>query len=1050
MAQPTFVAASTLGGDTTSPYSITIAVPGSYQDDDIIIASCLAGDLGSATFTPPSGDGWTSIAGQINQTYAQIEWFWKRANGSESDKTFTSDKDNFFLQLSVWRGCETSGDPFENEATDGPVNRTTVPTSNITPTTAESLVVCFANVEDNAGWSTSPPPTGWTTRSDETSSVGSDGRATIITYNDTDPTTGVQIDSVNVGTFPGNDVSGTLTLCLIPPAAANVEALPGTGVMTFTGYLPEVTSGDNIEVLPGTGAITFTGYAPTVYPILERRILIDCGDDGTGSGDPVSNPDTNGNYWNNATSNSTNQNASGPYEWSNLVDTDNGATTVDFEIVTPIDTDYGTQSGMNDAGDASGVSDYVANATIDSFFSYGGTAGEYRIKGLDSSKTYTIKFWGARNATDARSIEIKLNADSWPGQNYNANNASRDYDNAAVFEVSGATSYDFDIRTYTTDGSTFGYIGVIDIKEYTAEPAGDEEVLPGAGVITYTGYAPTVSTGVNQEVQPGTGVITYAGYAPNIHAGLVEVNGATGSPYDYLKYVPINYIPANDYPLIVFFHGLGENGTDLNDLYAVGLPPAIRDGNVTPEAIIVCPQLGSGYWDDQLTDMVTFMEHCTNEGQFGHKVDANSIHVTGLSSGGGGVITLVGNSATWRRKIASAAPLSPSVDIIESTMTNCGEVALWGFHGANDTFSNAHHEKTEALSYYAKRADIKPYGASKITLFTGYAHVDAVWQGVYDGTRIGATVEDGSYLSETQTSSEYDENIIDWMLSHTLATIVDTDTGAITLTGFAPTVTASDHQEVLPDVGSITYSGFSPTIELPVNNSGFSPTIELPVNIQPDVGAVVFTGFEPTVSAGANVEVLPDVGAVTFAGFAPTVSTTANIDVQPDVGTIAFAGFAPAISYSDDVEVTPDVGTLNLTGFEPTVLSTAHIEVNPDTGTVSLVGFSPDVSASDNKEVQPDTGVIVLTGYEPTLGIDANVRVYPDTGALALTGLEPSIDITQDVLLSPQTGEALFTGYVPAVSITGPELIDIKRLIAIFDKEERYTAPFTKQERWHT
>lgn len=105
---------------------------------------------------------------------------------------------------------------------------------------------------------------------------------------------------------------------------------------------------------------------------------------------------------------------------------------------------------------------------------------------------------------------------------------------------------------------------------------------------------------------------------------------------------------------------------------------------------------------------------------------------------------------------------------------------------------------------------------------------------------------------------------------------------------------------VSPDVGAVTITGFE-------------PTIGLPVTITPGVGAVTLTGFAPTI--GLPITVLPGVGSVVITGFAPTLGLP--VTVLPGLGSVVLTGFAPTLGLP--VTILPGVGAVLLTGFEPTI-----------------------------------------------------------------------------------------------------------------------------------
>lgn len=127
----------------------------------------------------------------------------------------------------------------------------------------------------------------------------------------------------------------------------------------------------------------------------------------------------------------------------------------------------------------------------------------------------------------------------------------------------------------------------------------------------------------------------------------------------------------------------------------------------------------------------------------------------------------------------------------------------------------------------------------------------------------------------------------DWVLLLTVTEnqIVASGTGALTLTGFAPTVAISNNQNVQPGCGVVTATGFAPTITISNNKI-----------VAPGVGALAGAGFAPTIAVSDNKNVAPGTGAIACTGFAPSVTGGGNKVVAPGVGSLTASGFAPTVS----------------------------------------------------------------------------------------------------------------------------------------------------------
>jgi predicted peptidase len=142
----------------------------------------------------------------------------------------------------------------------------------------------------------------------------------------------------------------------------------------------------------------------------------------------------------------------------------------------------------------------------------------------------------------------------------------------------------------------------------------------------------------------------------------------------YLLYLPEGYDGVGEWPLLLFLHGAGERGDDL-DLVAVHGPPRlIREGQVLP-FIVASPQLPTGqYWQSGtlhalLDDLVAR-----------YRVDPARVYVTGLSLGGYGAWALAMDRPS---RFAALAPVCGGGDV--TRICRLRDMPIWTFHGAQDT-----------------------------------------------------------------------------------------------------------------------------------------------------------------------------------------------------------------------------------------------------------------------------------------------------------------------------------------------------------------------------
>ena len=142
-------------------------------------------------------------------------------------------------------------------------------------------------------------------------------------------------------------------------------------------------------------------------------------------------------------------------------------------------------------------------------------------------------------------------------------------------------------------------------------------------------------------------------------------------------YVPSDYNASQAYPIIVFFHGLGEGGTNntaqvnnnINNLLA-----ACK----ARKAFLYAPQSFSGWWGDEMT--VQAMAKVTQT--FGaYNIDQERVYVTGLSAGGGGVFSAM---ETHSNMIAAGVAICAASGGWRSRSNILAGKPFWLYHAAND------------------------------------------------------------------------------------------------------------------------------------------------------------------------------------------------------------------------------------------------------------------------------------------------------------------------------------------------------------------------------
>ena len=140
---------------------------------------------------------------------------------------------------------------------------------------------------------------------------------------------------------------------------------------------------------------------------------------------------------------------------------------------------------------------------------------------------------------------------------------------------------------------------------------------------------------------------------------------------DYLIYLPKDYDSEREqgYPLVLFLHGAGERGDDIEKVKVHGPPKLVENGKEFP-FILVSPQCPSDQvWDPEA------LSGLLDEIIDSHHVDLDRVYLTGLSMGGYGtwslglkeVEAIRGNRTNLRRRRASDNPVGRTFEEVKAS-----------------------------------------------------------------------------------------------------------------------------------------------------------------------------------------------------------------------------------------------------------------------------------------------------------------------------------------------------------------------------------------------
>lgn len=152
----------------------------------------------------------------------------------------------------------------------------------------------------------------------------------------------------------------------------------------------------------------------------------------------------------------------------------------------------------------------------------------------------------------------------------------------------------------------------------------------------------------------------------------------------FLLYLPKEHAakPKKKWPLIMFLHGAGERGDNLDRVKVHGPPKLVEQGKAM-EFIIVSPQCPrETIWNDEL--LITLLNDVVKR----YHADETRLYLTGLSMGGYGTWSL---GLTHCDRFAAIAPICGGGDFIKAYNAGGAKgkalrtLGIWAFHGAKDT-----------------------------------------------------------------------------------------------------------------------------------------------------------------------------------------------------------------------------------------------------------------------------------------------------------------------------------------------------------------------------
>ncbi len=177
---------------------------------------------------------------------------------------------------------------------------------------------------------------------------------------------------------------------------------------------------------------------------------------------------------------------------------------------------------------------------------------------------------------------------------------------------------------------------------------------------------------------------------------------------DYLLFLPDGYGENKQgWPLMLFLHGAGERGSDLNKVKIHG-PPKIVEKQKDFPFIVVSPQCPEDdWWTDKIEVLINLLDDIVAR----YNIDTERIYLTGLSMGGYGSWAL---AAEYPERFAAVAPICGGGNRIMAFRLK--DIPVWAFHGAKDNVVPL-KQSEEMVNAIKARG-----GAARLTVYPDAGH----------------------------------------------------------------------------------------------------------------------------------------------------------------------------------------------------------------------------------------------------------------------------------------------------------------------------------------
>ncbi|CAM3079317.1 carboxylesterase family protein [Flavobacterium frigoris] len=210
---------------------------------------------------------------------------------------------------------------------------------------------------------------------------------------------------------------------------------------------------------------------------------------------------------------------------------------------------------------------------------------------------------------------------------------------------------------------------------------------------------------------------TLISFAQGEVTGKIKIESVSKHELKYVLHIPANTMDKK--PLIIFLHGSGEKGTDIEKVKTHGPFKYLKKNEL--DAYVLAPQCPDNeYWDTEVLYQLILKIQKEN------KIDARRIYLTGLSMGGWGAWNL---AFAHPEIFAALVPIAGFVDRVPM-IENCKieTIPIRIFHGLVDDVVDVNY----SIAIYKKLRSCNKN--IELTIFDDAGHDS--WTRVYDNKEI--------------------------------------------------------------------------------------------------------------------------------------------------------------------------------------------------------------------------------------------------------------------------------------------------------------------------